>query len=129
MLSHLAEGLRISVEALGGLQVVGHRLWPEMHPILAGQRLGHCLQGTGKRREKLSLAQIDWIFLEAFAAGKHDGAERFMQGINYRITAKIDPREEVADLTRRAVAAAHESAELSNKALALAHAMHLKVDG
>lgn len=122
----LEDALKLCVGELGGPKVVGHRMRPELSPADAGIWLSHCL--TPAHAQKPSLAQVVWILREARAAGHHAGAEALADLLGYRITAIVDAREELADVTRRAVAAAHESAELSNKALALAHAMHLKVE-
>lgn len=120
------EALRASVDALGGLQKVGHRLRPEIDPILAGQWLAHCVDP--ERREKLTLAQIVWIFREAKAAGAHVGFESLAQLLGYRITAVVDEREQLADLARKAQAAAHEATTLSAEVLARMQHANLKVD-
>lgn len=118
--------LRSAVDALGGLQVVGHRLRPEIDPILAGQWLAHCLDP--ERREKLAFEQVAWIFAQAKLAGAHAGFAQLAEVCGYRVTAVLDPKDELADLVRRAESALRHGTELSAEALARANAMHLKVD-
>jgi hypothetical protein len=120
------QAIRAAVDSLGGLQSVGHRLRPELDPILAGQWLAHCLDA--ERREKLAFEQIVWIFSTAKLAGKHAGFEQLAEACGYRVTAVIDPKDELADLVRRSESALRQAAELSEEALARAAAMHLKVN-
>lgn len=122
----LDEGLRMAVDALGGLQIVGHMLRPEMHPILAGQWLAHSLDPA--RREKLSGPQIALVFARAKAAGKHDGFVAVAESLGYRVTAVIDPKDEIADLARRAVAAAQAATDINAEVIERMRHAGLKVD-
>ena len=122
----LDDGLRLAVDAIGGLQSVGHLLRPEMHPILAGQWLAHCLDPG--RREKLSGAQIALVFARAKIAGKHDGFVAFAESPGYRVTAVIDPKDEIADLARRATQHAQAATDLSAEALERMRHAGIKVD-
>lgn len=123
----LQEALRLAIDALGGMKVVGCRLKPEMDPVLAREWLSHCLQRD--RRERITLDQVAWIFREARAAGKHAGFEALADLLGYRVTAVVDEREAIADLARRAKQRADESLALSQEMLARANALHLKVEG
>src|SRR5690348_9405745 len=104
MSTTIEEALRTAIDALGGLKVVGARLRPHLDPVLAGQWLAHCLDH--ERREKLELGQVDLILRLAKARGFHRAAESIAAGWGYRVTAILDPTEEIADLSRRALAAA-----------------------
>lgn len=119
------EALRAAVDALGGLQRVGHLLKPECDPVLAGQWLSHCL--TASLRDKLSLAQVALIFRRAFEAGHHGGFERFATQLGYRVVA-IDPRAELEEMARSAEAHAQKANELSQEVLARMRHAHLKVE-
>jgi hypothetical protein len=120
------EALRACVDALGGLQVVGHYLRVDLDPVIAGQWLSHCLTPTC--RDKLSLSQILWIFRQAKLKGAHDGAELWNDLLGYHITAVVDPAEEIADMLRKAQQANRESAELTEEAIARARAQGLKIE-
>lgn len=105
------EALRISVDALQGLQVVGAELKPEYAPDNAGQWLAHCLTAT--HRQKLSLSQIVWIFRRAANQGDHEGFAAFAAACGYQ----AKPVDAVAELTEvrqaaeRAVRAARDAAK------------------
>jgi hypothetical protein len=106
------EALRISVDALGGLQSVGAELRPEsdVDPIISGQWLSHCL--TASKRDKLSLRQIAWIFRKAHNIGEHAGFEQFAALCGYTATP-VAPAQELAELRHQAdaaVRAAHDAA-------------------
>lgn len=121
----LQEALRLAIDALGGMKVVGSSLKPEMDPVLAREWLNHCL--TSGRRERITLEQVAWIFRQAKAAGSHSGFEALAQALGYRVTAVIDEREAIADLARQVKHMAAETSALSEEMLARAHALHLKV--
>jgi hypothetical protein len=120
------EALRLAVDAIGGEKAVGSLLRPEMHPVLAGQWLAHCLDP--ERREKLSIAQMALVFGHAKAKGRHDGFEVLAQLLGYRVTAVIDPADELADLAHRAETAAREANTLTAEVIARMRAAGLKVN-
>jgi len=100
------EALRISVDALGGLQPIGAELRheSEMDPISAGQWLSHCLIPT--KSDKLSLRQVVWIFRKAHNLGEHEGFATFAAACGYTVTP-IAPAAELAELKKQADAAVH----------------------
>ena len=118
--------LRKAVDDLGGDKAVGTWLRPEMHPILAGQWLAHCLDP--ERREKFSAAQIVLIFAHAKARGRHDGFAEFARACGYVITSTIDEREQIADLARKAQAASRDAQQLTDEVFARMQAAGLKVE-
>jgi hypothetical protein len=117
----LEEALRIAVDALGGLQQVGHDLRPDLEPDIAGQWLSHCLTAT--KRDKLSLSQQRHIFRAAHAAGEHAGFEALAATCGYTAT----PFAEAAK--REAIEAARDLELLSDnpRLLAIMRAANLKV--
>lgn len=121
------EALRLCVDALGGLQAVGHRLKGEdSDPVLAGVWLSHALTATC--RDKLSLSQIVWIFREAHEIGFHAGVDDFAEIIGYRVVATLNPKEQLADLAREAMSNARRQGELSQQMEALAVKCGVKLD-
>jgi len=120
------EALRTCVDAIGGLQEVGHTLRPDLSPEIAGQWLAHCL--TAKCRDKLSLSQIWWIQQRAKAAGEHSGNEQWNQGIGYQVTAVIDPKEEMADMAKQAEQHARQASELSREVIERMRAANINFD-
>ncbi|MGH8029884.1 MAG: hypothetical protein ACREO3_08120 [Arenimonas sp.] len=107
--------LRRAVEDIGGMQAAAYLLWPTKDPILAGQRLSHCLDDD--YREKLSLEEIGALFLAARRAGKHAGAEIFNAAIGYRVTAIVSESEEMADKLRQAEAHAAAATSLTTECM------------
>lgn len=101
------EALRASVEAIGGLQVVGHGLKPDVDPALAGHWLGHCL--TAAKRDKLSLSQIVHVFRGAHGEGEHDGFAVFAKLCGYTVSP-VGLDAELAEVVKR-VRAVKEEAE------------------
>jgi hypothetical protein len=120
------EILRGAIDALGGLKVVGCALWPQKHPVLAGQQLAHCLDD--ERREKLELAQVVLILRKAKAKGYHAGAEALAELLGYRVTAIVDEAEQLADLVRKAEAHAAAATSLSAECLERMRHANLKVE-
>lgn len=120
------ESLRLAVDALGGDKAVGAMLRPDMDPILAGQWVAHCLSPS--RREKFSSSQEAFIWSRAKAIGDHRGFESFAKLCGYRVTAVIDPADELADLARQSSEAARLANALSVEVLSRMRAAGLKVD-
>ena len=129
----LEEALRIAVDALGGLQQVGHDLRPDLEPDIAGQWLSHCL--TAAKRDKLSLSQQRHIFRAAHAAGEHAGFEAFAATCGYTATPFaadtqfVDAVKRAEAAKREAIEAAHDLELLSDnpRLMAIMRAANLKV--
>jgi hypothetical protein len=128
------EALRASVDALGGLQEVGHAFKPDIDPALAGQWLSHCL--TASKRDKLSLSQIVHIFRNAHHTGEHDGFAVFALLCGYQVQA-VGTDAELAAAQHRAVAAVREAQDAARdlttlidnpKLLATLRAAHVNVE-
>lgn len=100
------EALRLTAEALGGLQVAGHALRPDTDPALAGHWLGHCL--TDSKRDKLALSQVVHLFRKANALGEHDGFAVFAAACGYAATP-VTPEAELAAAMKRAETLRHEA--------------------
>lgn len=72
------ETVRKAVDALGGLQEVGHALrGVDSDPIKAGEWLSHCLQVNDSNKHKLSLGQLVYLFRSSVYAGHPEGAIQF----------------------------------------------------
>jgi len=125
-MTSLLDALRTSIDALGGQKVVGHHLRPEMHPVLAGQWVAHCLDS--ERREKFSPEQMDLILDRAKAASKHDGFVAWAKSRGYHVTAVMDERDQIADLARKAEQAAKQAGELSQEVLERMRAAGIKME-
>jgi hypothetical protein len=127
------EALRASVDALGGLQEIGHEFKPEYEPGSAGQWLSHCL--TAGCRDKLSLAQIVHIFRKAQSVGEHSGFEVFAAICGYT-AAPIATDTQLVDAVKRAEAAKREAIDAARdlemlsdnpRLMAIMRAANLKV--
>lgn len=102
------ECLRISIDALGGLQQVGHCLRPELDPVLAGQWLAHCTQES--HSQKLSEAQEATIWRKAYAIGSHAGFQAYAQSMGYQ-AVPISTDAQLVEAVKRAEAAKREATE------------------
>ncbi len=129
------EALRLSTEALGGLQVVGSAFRTDIDPVLAGQWLAHCLTAT--KRDKLALTQIVKIFRDARGLGDHQGFQLFASICGYH-AAPVGIDAELADALRQArtkQAEAEASAQTlqqiidNPRLLALMQAAHVNTEG
>ena len=120
------EAFRLAVDALGGEKVVGYMLKPDIEPALAGQWLSHCL--SRYERHKLSLTQQVLILSKAKQKGAHAGFEAFAELCGYRVTAVLDPNEEMAQLARKALAASNAANELTQELTARMRAANLRID-
>jgi hypothetical protein len=129
------EALRASVDALGGLQEVGHALkGADSDPVLAGQWLSHCL--TESKRDKLSLSQIVHVFKRASAIGEHDGFAIFALLCGYQVQP-IGVEAQLAEAMKAAEQARAQAEETARnlqtllenpKLLATMRAAHLNVE-
>lgn len=128
------EAIRASVDALGGLQEVGHTFKPEADPMIAGQWLSHCL--TAAKRDKLSLQQVVHIFKRAHALAEHDGFAVFALLCGYQVqpigadAALSDALKAARETQAQAEEAARNLQTLIDnpKLLATMRAAHLKVE-
>jgi hypothetical protein len=118
--------LERAIDALGGLQSVGHMLRPELEPDAAGRWLSHCLQP--RKRDKLSIAQILLIFREANSKGEHEGFEAWSRGCGYRAGQPITPESELAELQKRAMRTLRESQDAQRELFERMRAAGIKID-
>lgn len=108
------EALKRLVDALGGAKVVGHRMRPEKSVTDARTWLLNCLNAD--RQEKLDPEQVLLLLRWGHEAGYHD-AMRFVAGdTGYSEPTPLTPQDALADLQRKAIAAAHR-AEMANREL------------
>lgn len=120
--------LRAAVMALGGYKKVGVMLWPQLEesPDRAGRRLADHL--NEERPEKLSIAQVVWVFRKAQQAGFHEGMYAWNRLCGYSPSKPLNDAEELADLQRKALAAAEAAAQAGTELLARMQAAGLKVE-
>ena len=101
------EAIRKSVDSAGGMKAIGHALRPELEPATADEWLVHCL--TASRREKLSLAQLVYIFRQANQIAGHAGFNAFCRLCGYGTAEPLLPEAQLAEASKRALAAKHEA--------------------
>jgi len=99
------EAIRHAVIALGGSKEVGHKLWPDLSPPKAGEKLANCLNPL--RQEKLSVSEFLFIRREARKIGCHVIAAYENQDAGYAQPQPIEPQDEAAELYLKAIAAFH----------------------
>ncbi len=97
------EAIKTTVQAMGGSKKVGHALWPEKSPAVAGELLNNCLNCT--RPEKLGIDQLLFIAREGRKLGCHAVMDYIAGDGGYQYTP-IEPKDEVAELQRRYIDAA-----------------------
>lgn len=93
------EAIRHAVTALGGSKAVGHRLWPDMPPPQAGEKLANCLNPL--RPEKLAITEFLLIRREARWIGCHIIAAFENTDAGYAPPQAIEPVDEWAELQRQ----------------------------
>ena len=129
------EAIRKSVDSAGGMKEIGHSLRPELEPATADEWLVHCL--TASRREKLSLAQLVYIFRQANQTAGHAGFYAFSRLCGYGAAEPILPEGQLAEAYKRAVAGQHEAEAAAKdlrtlidnpRLLATMRAANLKID-
>jgi len=100
------DALRACVSALGGAKKVGDRLWPEMGPQKAANRLNDCLNPS--KRDVLNPEQLILILRRARAINCHAGIEYIAADCQYETPKPIEPEDEMMRLKRQFVQAVEE---------------------
>ena len=132
------EAVRLAIEALGGLQRVGHLLrGVDSDPIKAGEWLSHCLQtNDSNKRTNLTLSQIQYVLREATAAGHPEGAvlwaeltglEAKPRNTEAELVAAVQHAQVVAQAAQEAAQAAQSLLEDNPELLARMRAAGLRV--
>jgi len=106
------EAIRTTVQALGGSKKVGHDLWPEKSPAVAGELLNNCLNTT--RPEKLGIDQLLYIAREGRRLGCHAVMEYIASDAGYQYSP-IEPKDEMAELQRQYIEAAKTIQALTSR--------------
>lgn len=113
MINDLETALEQAIHDAGGPKEVGHMLRPELRPDAAAIWLDHCLDDD--RRDKLSINQIELIFVYAAKKNAHRGFSYFAQRLGFEVKP-ITPETVVNDLLQRANAVRAELRELEETA-------------
>jgi len=98
----LNEAIRATVNALGGMKVVGVELKPEKSAVDAGKWLADCLNTS--KRDRLDPDQLAYIRRKARSAGCHILASYEMRDAGYARPVPIAPEDEAAELQRKFIA-------------------------
>lgn len=95
------DALRACVEALGGAKKIGRLLWPDKGVDAAARLLQDCVNPA--RNEKLSPAQILFIFRKAKQAGFHAGWEHWsnVAGYESRPVSKAEEIDRLATIVEQ----------------------------
>jgi len=92
------------VRALGGAKAVGSAMRPELPMDQAAQWMRDCLNAN--RRERFDPPQVLWILRHGREANCHAAMHFMCDECGYARPAPLDPRDELAELQRRFIAAA-----------------------
>jgi len=95
----LNEAIRATVNALGGMKVVGSKLRPEKPVMDAGKWLADCLNPA--KRDRLDPEQLALIRRMGREAGCHVLASYEMREAGYGRPVPIAPEDEAAELQRK----------------------------
>jgi len=120
------EALRRLVEVMGGARVVGHRLRPERSVSDARVWLLNCLNDD--RQEKLDPEQVLLLLRWGHEAGCHDAMHYVCSTSGYADPAPLTPVDELADLSRKAMAAAQRSEQANRELFARMTAAGLNLE-
>lgn len=115
--SSLTEVLIECVKAAGGSKVVGAKLWPDLGVDQAQRKLLDTLNDD--RPHRLTPDQALLVAGMARAAGCHAYMRHCSARLHYAMPAAIDPRDEMAELQRQFIAAAHDQRALLERIEAL----------
>lgn len=93
------DALRATVQALGGYQKVGAKLWPDLKVDIAGRKMADvCNPG---RAERLNPSQLLMVMRLGRESGAHMLAEHYMAEAGYQRPIPSDPADEAASLMQR----------------------------
>ena len=92
------------VRALGGAKAVGSAMRPELPIDQAAQWVRDCLNAN--RRERFDPPQVLWMLRRGREANCHAAMHFFCDEAGYSRPAPLDPKDELAELQRRFIAAA-----------------------
>lgn len=109
----LSEAIRATVNALGGMKVVGVELRPEKSAVDAGKWLADCLNPA--KRDRLDPEQLAFIRRKARAAGCHILASFEMREAGYAEPVPIAPEDEAAQLQREFIGAVKALEQIQRK--------------
>ena len=109
----LNEAIRATVNALGGMKVVGADLRPEKSAVDAGKWLADCLNPS--KRDRLDPEQLAFIRRKARAAGCHILASFEMREAGYAEPVPIAPEDEAAQLQREFIGAVKALEQIQRK--------------
>ena len=91
------------IHAAGGFKIVGQRLFPELAPDHAGNKLRACLDD--ERREKFSPQQIVLLLRIGRESGCHTLINHITSESGYSNPYPVEPEDEIARLQREFVEA------------------------
>lgn len=91
------------IHAAGGFKIVGQRLFPELAPDHAGNKLRACLDD--ERREKFSPQQIVLLLRIGRESGCHALINHITSESGYSNPYPVEPEDEIARLQREFVEA------------------------
>lgn len=114
----LEDALKAVIDAAGGPKTVGHRLFPELSPDEAGDRIRACLRYS--RRERLNLRQIDLLFAIGREAGCDAAMHYLADAHGYerpRAVTRDDQRDEARRELAKRLAAVEEYMPLARRLL------------
>jgi len=94
----LNDALRATINALGGMKMVGAELKPELSAIDAGKWLADCV--NPEKRTRLAPDQLAYVRRKARAAGIHILAAFEMRDAGYQPPVPVEPEDERAALQR-----------------------------
>jgi hypothetical protein len=120
------QALKRLVDALGGAKVVGHKMRPEKTIFDARVWLLNCLNPD--RQETLHPEQVLLLLRWGHHVGHHDAMAFIASDTGYAPPAPVTETDALADLQRKAIAAAEKSQALSTEVLARMQAAGIKVD-
>ncbi len=109
------DALRTTVQALGGMKVVGARLWPEKAPDAAGRHLADCLNTA--KAEKLSPEQVLTLARWGHEVGCHAYAAFLGAEVGYdvRVTTPAEQRDQLAESIRAATSTLDRALKLAER--------------
>lgn len=109
------DALRTTVQAIGGMKVVGSRLWPEKAADAAGRHLADCLNTA--KAEKLSPEQVLTLARWGHEVGCHAYAAFLGAEVGYdvRVTTPAEQRDQLAESIRAATSTLDRALKLAER--------------